>query len=128
MSPIPIQSLRCLTRPICRNYSRQPKGIRGSRRPTARTGHFGAGLGASGNEITDLGLRWQSLIISPNRQSWMTPPSIEDRQRYGWWERLRAVPSCWLSSQGESERFLYYDGPTRMSLAGPSGRQGKDCI
>ena len=69
-------------------------------------------LGAGDNEITDLGLRWQSLIISPNRQSWMTPPSIEDRQRYGWWERLRTVPSSWLSSQGESERFLYYDGPT----------------
>ncbi len=45
----------------------------------------------------------------------MTSPPIEDRQRYGWWERLRSVPSSWLGSQGESERFLYYDGPTRMS-------------
>ena len=82
--------------------------------PHRKHGSDSASAGEGNNEITDLGLRWQSLIISPNQQSWMTPPSIEDRQRYGWWERLRSVPSSWLSSQGESERFLYYDGPTRM--------------
>ena len=83
--------------------------------PHRRHGSFSGGMGTVGNEITDLGLRWQSLIISPNQQSWMTPSRIADRQRYEWWERLRSVPSCWLSSQDESERFLYYDGPTRMS-------------
>ncbi len=84
--------------------------------PPHRTyGSYSASMGGGPNEITDLGLRWQSLIISPDQQSWMTPPSIEDRRRYGWWEQLRSVPSCWLSSQGESERFLYYDGPTHKS-------------
>ena len=63
--------------------------------------------------IRSLGLRWQSLIVSPQRQPWMTPPPVGNSDRYDWWERLRKVPSSWLSSQGESERFLYYDGPTR---------------
>jgi hypothetical protein len=65
--------------------------------------------------ISSLGLRWQSLIISPERQQWMTPPPVTPGSRCAWWERLRKVPSSWLSSQGESERFLYYDGPTRLS-------------
>ena len=64
--------------------------------------------------IRSLGLRWQSLIVSPQQQPWMVPPPVGNPGRYGWWERLRKVPSSWLSSQGESERFLYYDGPTRL--------------
>ena len=63
--------------------------------------------------IPSLGLRWQSLIVSPQRQPWMVPPPVGNPGHYGWWERLRKVPSSWLSSQGETERFLYYDGPTR---------------
>ena len=75
--------------------------------PPHRThGPVAAGPGGVNNEIQHLGLRWQSLIISPNQRCWMTSPPIEDRQRYGWWERLRSVPSSWLGSQGESERFL----------------------
>jgi hypothetical protein len=71
-------------------------------------------MGAIDNEIVALGLHWQSLIVSPAQRSWMTPPVVDDRLRYGWWERLRSVPSSWVSSQDESERFLYYDGPTRI--------------
>jgi hypothetical protein len=37
---------------------------------------------------------------------------VPDEQRFRWWKSLRDVPSAWLSSQGEAERFLYYDGPT----------------
>ena len=92
--------------------------------PPHRTHGPNSSIGAD-NEITDLGLRWQSLIISPHQQSWMTPPSIEDRQRYGWWERLRSVPSSWLSSQGESEQLLYYDGPTRISSPVQAAVEGK---
>ena len=65
--------------------------------------------------IGSIGLRWQSLIISPQRQSWMAPPPVAKGDRYGWWQRLREVPCAWLSSQGESERFLYYDGQTLLA-------------
>jgi hypothetical protein len=64
------------------------------------------------NELTGLGLRWQSLIVSPTRLPWMTLPDVGPNPRYAWWGRLREVPSAWVSSHGESERFLYYDGPT----------------
>jgi hypothetical protein len=63
-------------------------------------------------ELTGIGLRWQSLIVSPRRLEWMTPPQIPTDPKYAWWERLRQVPASWISSRGESERFLYYDGPT----------------
>lgn len=75
-------------------------------------------------ELTSLGLRWQSVIVSPTRLPWMTPPATGPDKRFAWWGALREVPSAWLSSRGESERFLYYDGPTllpspvKISLAG----------
>jgi hypothetical protein len=76
-------------------------------------GPLGAGgFAPSRNELSGLGLRWQSLIVSPNRQAWMTLPDVGTDPRYAWWTRLRDVPSGWISSRGESERFLYYDGPT----------------
>ena len=93
--------------------------------PHCWCGFISVSVGGNGNEITELGLHWQSLIVSPNRQSWMTPPPIEDRNRYGWWERLRTVPSSWLGSQGESDRFLYYDGPTHMLSPVQVGVKGK---
>jgi len=64
------------------------------------------------NALTGLGLRWQSLIVSPTRLPWMTLPVVGGDPRYAWWTRLRGAPSGWISSRGESERFLYYDGPT----------------
>ena len=69
-------------------------------------------MGAYDNVITSMGLRWQSLIVSPNRETWMAPPEIGDDPRFAWWQSLREVPSSWVSSHGEAERFLYYDGPS----------------
>jgi hypothetical protein len=76
---------------------------------------YGAGsgsMGAMGNELLGLGLRWQSLIVSPERLPWMKPPDVPADGKFAWWSRLRRVGSSWLSSRGEAERFLYYDGPT----------------
>jgi hypothetical protein len=63
--------------------------------------------------IKSLGLRWQSVIVSPEKLSWMTPPDVPNDERFAWWNRLRQVPCAWVSNRGEAERFLYYDGPTR---------------
>ena len=59
-----------------------------------------------------MGLRWQSLIVSPQQLDWMRPPDVPAGSRYEWWQSLRTVPSSWVASQGEAERFLYYDGPS----------------
>ena len=64
------------------------------------------------NEVTALGLRWQSVIVSPTRLAWMVPPAVPADPRFAWWERLREVDCAWVSNRGEAERFLYYDGPT----------------
>jgi len=64
------------------------------------------------SQVTSLGLRWQSLIVSPQQLPWMHPPVVGSDPRYQWWGRLRQVPCSWVSSRGEAERFLYYDGPT----------------
>lgn len=61
--------------------------------------------------VTGVGYRWQSLIVLPQRADWMKLEPVNDKM-FQWWDRLRAVPSSWISSRGESERFLYYDGPT----------------
>jgi hypothetical protein len=66
--------------------------------------------------IYRLGLRWQSLIVTPTRLPWMTPPTVPADPHFRWWERLREVPSCWVANRGETERFLYYDGPTRAPV------------
>ena len=63
-----------------------------------------------GDEVTGIGLRWQSLIASPTRLTWMKLPEVGADPRYAWWKRLRELPSAWVSSRGESDRFLYYDG------------------
>jgi hypothetical protein len=62
--------------------------------------------------VHSVGLRWQSLILSPQRQAWMSPPEVPDDPRFRWWLKLREVPSAWIAREGETERFLYYDGPT----------------
>jgi len=67
--------------------------------------------------ITGVGFRWQSLIVSPERTRWQVPPTVPLDPRYEWWESLRKVPSCWVTSRDETERFLYYDGPTSRSPA-----------
>jgi hypothetical protein len=68
-----------------------------------------------GVEPIAVGLRWQSVIVSPDRLAWMTPPVVPDDAKFAWWNRLREVPCAWVSNRGESERFLYYDGPTTAS-------------
>jgi hypothetical protein len=75
-------------------------------------GATGGSMGAYDNVITSMGLRWQSLIVTPNREGWMVPPEVGADPKFGWWKALREVPSSWVSSHGETERFLYYDGPS----------------
>lgn len=58
------------------------------------------------------GLVWQSLVVMPEHQPWMHEPSVPSDEKYGWWSRLRQVPSSWVWNQDDSERFVYYDGPT----------------
>ena len=77
-----------------------------------RYGAIGGGMGAIGNQIADVGLRWQSLIVTPERCRWMRPPAVPGDERFQWWKDLRDAPCAWVSSRGEAERFLYYDGPT----------------
>jgi hypothetical protein len=70
--------------------------------------------GLDGNIVAmQIGLRWQSLIVLPTRAPWMTEPAIPADPKFKWWTALRDVPSSYVSSRDESERFLYYDGPTR---------------
>jgi hypothetical protein len=73
-----------------------------------------AGMGTA--PIYRLGVHWQSVIVSPARLPWMTPPAVPAEAHFRWWERLREVPSCWVVNRGEAERFLYYDGPTRSAV------------
>ena len=70
------------------------------------------GIRPKGTGISAMGLSWQSLIVNPVRESWGALAEVPDSYGYRWWTSLREVPSCWVTSQGESERFLYYDGPT----------------
>jgi hypothetical protein len=75
------------------------------------------GTGFGGRAIiANLGLRWQSLIVCPNRLPWMITPAVPPDPRFAWWTRLRDVPSDWVTNRGETERFLYYDGPTRAAV------------
>ncbi|MFT5522491.1 MAG: hypothetical protein ACI9HK_000435 [Pirellulaceae bacterium] len=80
----------------------------------ARVGPVGGSMSMM-NSISDVGVRWQSVICSPTKRHWMSPPKVAKDAKYQWWERLRKVQSSWLSNMDESERFLYYDGPTNVS-------------
>jgi hypothetical protein len=68
--------------------------------------------GGGASEILAAGVVWQNVIVTPEKQTWTKLAKIPVGSRFAWWERLRKVPSCWVSNRGESERFLYYDGPT----------------
>jgi hypothetical protein len=70
-----------------------------------------------GDFVSEVGVRWQSLIVSPAKLSWMKEAAVDAGGPAGWWSRLREVEgTSWVSSRGESERFLYYDGPTSLRL------------
>jgi hypothetical protein len=79
--------------------------------PFAQIGAVSGSMGVM-NSISDVGVRWQSVICNPTKLDWMAPPKVGADPKYQWWERLRQVPTSWVSNAGESERFLYYDGPT----------------
>lgn len=66
--------------------------------------------------IYRLGLRWQGLIVTPDLPSWTSPPIVPRDPRFAWWQRLRQVPGSWVTNRGETERFLYYDGPTKSAV------------
>ncbi len=68
------------------------------------------------NDLGGIGLLWQSLIVSPTKPPWAREAAVSPDARFAWWNRLREVDCSWVTSRGESERFLYYDGP---SLAPP---------
>jgi hypothetical protein len=44
----------------------------------------------------------------------MKTAEVGDDPHFAWWKRLREVDCSWVSNRGESERFLYYDGPTAL--------------
>ena len=66
----------------------------------------------AGSQLADVGFRWQSLLVLPEKADWMEAETVGDDPKYQWWNRLREVPTNWVCNRGESERFLYYDGPT----------------
>ena len=63
------------------------------------------------NYVTDVGFRWQSLLVTPKQYSWMSLEPIS-APKFKWWNIIREVETSWVSNRGETERFLYYDGPT----------------
>jgi hypothetical protein len=65
--------------------------------------------------VGGIGVLWQSIIVSPKKLDWMKPADVIGDPRFSWWRRLRDVDCSWISSRGEDERFLYYDGPTHRS-------------
>jgi hypothetical protein len=64
-------------------------------------------------DLAGIGLHWQSLIVSPTRLPWMTAAPVPPSPKFAWWNRLREVDCSYVSSRGDSERFVYYDGPAR---------------
>ena len=43
----------------------------------------------------------------------MELPKVDSDPKFQWWKDLRDVECSWVSSLNESERFIYYDGPTQ---------------
>jgi hypothetical protein len=61
--------------------------------------------------VAGIGVHWQSVIVTPHRPAWASPAPVGDDPHFAWWKRLRDVECSWISSRGQDERFLYYDGP-----------------
>jgi len=66
-------------------------------------------------DIMHIGLRWQSAVVTGEQPAGIQLPVVGDDPRFAWWSRLREVKSNYVTSRGETERFLYYDGPTLAS-------------
>ena len=62
--------------------------------------------------INSVGLRWQSLIVTPEKLNGLELPEVSEDSKHDWWKRLREVDSSYVANQNETEKFLYYDGPT----------------
>ena len=66
--------------------------------------------------ILSWGVRWQTMLLTPDLRAGMRLADVPDDPRFQWWKALRNVPSCYVTSGGETERFIYYDGPTNTCL------------
>lgn len=88
-----------------------------------RYGSTDGGMGAE-YRAEGLGLRWQNLILSNRQPSAERLPDTGNNPLHQWWKDLRQVPSSWVQSENETERFLYYDGPTLCRA--PSQVEWKD--
>jgi len=62
--------------------------------------------------LSAVGLRWQSLIVTPEKLDHLQLPTVSADPKYEWWKRLRQVESSYIANKNETEKFLYYDGPT----------------
>jgi hypothetical protein len=60
------------------------------------------------------GVAWENLIVTPVKEGWMRPAEVGGDAKFDWWRRLREVECSWVNNGDESERFLYYDGPTML--------------
>lgn len=67
------------------------------------------------SDFGGMGMLWQSLIVTPTPLAGSQLAKVSPDAKYDWWNRLRQTPCSWISSRGESERFIYYDGPTLTS-------------
>jgi hypothetical protein len=78
------------------------------------SGAFSGSMGAR-NDVAAAGVRWQNLIVSPELPPWAALAPVPSDPKYQWWTRLRQVKTDYVLSRGEAERFLYYDGPTKLA-------------
>ena len=62
--------------------------------------------------IGAIGLRWQSLVVTPEKIAGLELPAVDSDSKYKWWKRLRDVKSSFVANKNETEKFVYYDGPT----------------
>ncbi len=80
-------------------------------KPDTKFGNTSGGMGSTGNAIKGIGFSWFNLQIAPELPTeWQTPVSVDEK--FKWWSELRMVKSSWVNNGQQTERFLYYDGPT----------------
>lgn len=54
--------------------------------------------------------QWVAYRRTENARQWIL--NVFEMSEFDWWEDLRDVECSWVSNLNESERFIYYDGPT----------------
>jgi len=81
--------------------------------PKHRQKSYGTALFSPNAEaINSVGLRWQSLIVTPEKLDGLELPKVSENPKHDWWKRLREVNSSYVANKYETEKFVYYDGPT----------------